>query len=520
MKRKNLFTLLFVLIACLALALTGCKSDTDNGDGDGNDRAYYTVSFDSCGGSTVESQRVMEGNPARNPETPQRDSYSFIGWYKATAENAEQWNFSTDRVDSDITLYAKWQLAENQTATASLTFDRNSIGYTVTGSTGQEERIIIPEEYDDLPVTEIGESAFAYSRHTSEITYVSIPDTVTKIGLNAFHNQSALVTVDIGGGSALSSIGGNAFSGNGALKTVYIPQSVTEIGDSAFNNCGSLDSISVATSNTAYSGEGNNLIEKATNTLIRGSNNSRIPQSVTAIAPAAFRKANKLTALFIPLSVTTIGNYFIADSTIATVRYQGTEEQWNAIDKSATMWNYGNRDVEVVFGAAARNDVLIVYFSYSGNTASVADEIIARSGGDGVEIIPAVPYTADDVNYNNSDSRSQVEHRTDARPEISDQTYSQIDMSEYNTVIIGYPIWNGDEPMIIRTFIEHYNGLPGKTVHTFSTAASSGGSTAHNSIGGRISGTIGSNLHLTSSTLSSASSRVNNWLSGLDLVSA
>ncbi len=168
--------------------------------------------------------------------------------------------------------------------------------------------------------------------------------------------------------------------------------------------------------------------------------------------------------------------------------------------------------------APAERGILIVYFSYSGNTERVANEIISQSGGDGVELIPAVPYTAADVNYNNSESRSQVERRNDARPEISEQTYGKIDMSKYETVIIGYPIWNGLEPMIIRTFIEHYDGLEGKTVYTFSTAASSGGSTAHNSIKGRVTATVGSNLHFTSSTLSSASTRVHDWLSGLNLL--
>ncbi len=148
----------------------------------------------------------------------------------------------------------------------------------------------------------------------------------------------------------------------------------------------------------------------------------------------------------------------------------------------------------------------------------MANEIISQSGGDGAEIIPAIPYTAADVNYNNSGSRSQVERRNDARPEISENTYGHIDMTEYETVIIGYPIWNGYEPMIIRTFIEHFNGLEGKTVHTFSTSASSGGSTAHNSVKGRVKATVGSNLHLTSSTLSNAATRVREWLNGLNLL--
>ena len=155
----------------------------------------------------------------------------------------------------------------------------------------------------------------------------------------------------------------------------------------------------------------------------------------------------------------------------------------------------------------------IVYFSYSGNTKRVANEIISQSNRVGVELVPAIPYTAEDTNYNDSNSRSQVERRTDARPEISDKTYSQIDLTEYDTVIIGYPIWNGYEPMIIRTFIERYDGLSGKTVYTFSTAASSSGSTAHNSIKSRCpNADVKDNLHFTSATLSNMQTLISEWL--------
>lgn len=127
-------------------------------------------------------------------------------------------------------------------------------------------------------------------------------------------------------------------------------------------------------------------------------------------------------------------------------------------------------------GSDSESGVLVVYFSYSGNTKSVANEIISQSGGVGVEIVPQIPYTAADTNYNDSNSRSQVERREDSRPQISQtETYDKIEMANYQTVIIGYPIWNGIEPMIIRSFIEHYGGLSGKSVHTFSTASSSGG---------------------------------------------
>ena len=524
MKRTKLFAFIIAIIAVFTLALTGCNNG--NKPSEDNNGTYYIVSFDSMGGSSVESQRVLQGNPARSPKTPTRATYSFIGWYKSSEYNAEEWKFATDRVTSNITLYAKWQSDEIQTETASLNYERNENGYTVTGASGQEERIIIPTEYNGSPVTEIGENAFAYSRHTSGITYVSIPDTVTKIGLNAFYNRSELITIDIGGSSNLMSIGRNAFSGNRALKSIYIPQGVSEIGDSAFNNCGSLDSISVSVNNTVYSGEGNNLIEIATHTLMRGSNHSVIPTSVTAIAQAAFRRANGITALSIPVSVTEIGNYFISDSTITTIRYAGTEGQWNAVIKT-TMWNYGNRDVTIVYSVTDNDSrVLVAYFSRTGenynvgviqkgNTEIIAEMIAEEANADLFEIEPVVPYPSD---YREMLQVARQEASTDARPAIKDVIDG---FDNYDIVFIGYPIWNGTCPNIMLTFMESYN-FSGKTVIPFSTHAGSGLGSSVSVIRNKLTGAdILSGLAVAGTTAqndrNTARNQVHNFIQNLNI---
>lgn len=163
-------------------------------------------------------------------------------------------------------------------------------------------------------------------------------------------------------------------------------------------------------------------------------------------------------------------------------------------------------------------DVLVVYFSYSGNTERVAGYVANATGGTSVKITPQIPYTAADVNYNDSNSRSQVERRNNARPAISAMTYDSIDMADYATVFIGHPIWNGGEPMIIRTFIEHYGGLAGKSVFTFSTSASSGGSTAFNSISNLCpNANVKENRHFTSSGLAAAQQTVFAWIDGLNI---
>lgn len=527
MKKNKLFIAAIAMFCLLVFAFTGCNNDKPNvTDNNGQDDAvYYTVSFDSMGGSSVESQRILEGNTARVPDVPTRESYSFTGWYKSAADNADAWAFTTDRVNSDITLYAKWQANETITPTQSLTFTRNGDGYTVTGASGQEEKIIIPAEHENLPVTEIGESAFAYSKHKSDITYVSIPDTVKTIGLNAFHNRSELAVVDISGNSALTQIGNNAFSGNGALKSIYIPQGVTAIGDGAFNNCGSLNNISVAVTNTAFSDEGNNLIEKATNTLIRGSNNSKIPDAVTKIAPAAFRRANSITALYIPLSVVEIGNYFIADSTIEKINYAGTEEQWNAIEKSATMWNFGNKDVVVAFSVGVGgSSVLVIYFSRAGenwqvgtvekgNTEIIVDYITAEYGFDTFKIDPTTPYPTD---YTEMVNLSREEQSSNARP-----AYNGViaNFDSYSDIILGYPIWNGTFPNIVLSLLDDYD-FSGKTIYPFSTHGGSGlGNTLSVLAREEPNATIGISFSISGASVRGSSARTQTieWINGLGL---
>lgn len=115
--------------------------------------------------------------------------------------------------------------------------------------------------------------------------------------------------------------------------------------------------------------------------------------------------------------------------------------------------------------------VLVAYFSCTGNTEAVAEHLGAILDADLCEIIPEEPYTSADLNYSNSESRSQVEQRDpESRPAISGTVEG---MEDYGVIFIGYPIWNGAAPRIISTFLESYD-LSGKTIIPFCTSGSSG----------------------------------------------
>lgn len=114
---------------------------------------------------------------------------------------------------------------------------------------------------------------------------------------------------------------------------------------------------------------------------------------------------------------------------------------------------------------------LVAYFSQTGVTAGVAQTLADVMSADLFEIIPADPYTAEDVDYNADDSRAKQEQNDiSARPAIEGSVQ---DMANYDVVFIGFPIWWGKEPSIIDTFVESYD-FDGKTLVAFCTSSSSG----------------------------------------------
>lgn len=116
---------------------------------------------------------------------------------------------------------------------------------------------------------------------------------------------------------------------------------------------------------------------------------------------------------------------------------------------------------------------LVVYYSATGNTESVANAIATATGGDLFELEPVEPYTDADLNWTDDNSRVSVEHNNpDDR--VVELTASTVDnWDSYDTVYIGYPIWWGIAAWPVDTFVKA-NDFTGKTVIPFCTAASSG----------------------------------------------
>ncbi len=216
------------------------------------------------------------------------------------------------------------------------------------GYTGKDTTLTLPDGYEGKNYA-IYQYAFVYT----DLTSVTIPDSVTDIGQAAFGGCAKLLSVTIPNG--VTSIGKFAFALCPQLRSITIPDSVTSICEYAFGEClkllsinigsgltsldidafrycNNLNSIVVDKNNTTYYSSGNCLIETATGTLMLGCMNSVIPTDGTIICinKHAFYDCD-ITSIIIPNSVTSIESAFYSCSRLTSVYYTGTPEEWDAI---------------------------------------------------------------------------------------------------------------------------------------------------------------------------------------------
>ena len=151
--------------------------------------------------------------------------------------------------------------------------------------------------------------------------------------------------------------------------------------------------------------------------------------------------------------------------------------------------------------------VAVVYFSATGTTKTVAEYIRDVANADIFEIVPKQKYSNADLNWNDNSSRSTKEQNDkNARPEIQ----NNIDVSSYDVIFIGYPIWWGDTPRIIQTFMENHD-LKGKTMIPFCTSGGTGISASENT----LKSYSGINW-ISGKRLTTSKSEVSNWVKSLN----
>ena len=122
---------------------------------------------------------------------------------------------------------------------------------------------------------------------------------------------------------------------------------------------------------------------------------------------------------------------------------------------------------------AESGNVLVAYYSATGNTENIANYIAQATGGDIFEITPAEPYTSDDLNWSDENSRVSREYADESLRDVEPTTTEVENWDSYDTVFIGYPIWWGIAAWPVDGFVEA-NDFTGKTVIPFCTSSSSG----------------------------------------------
>lgn len=175
-------------------------------------------------------------------------------------------------------------------------------------------------------------------------------------------------------------------------------------------------------------------------------------------------------AIAILLSLTMILGLTACGNSASKTEQPSTEDTFveskadtESAETSTNMENTDNQD-------AQEHKILVAYFSATGITKGVAEHIANGLNADIYEIVPEEPYTDADLDYNDNNSRTTIEmNDPNARPAISGSVEN---MEQYDTVFIGYPIWGGEAPRIVSTFVESYD-FSGKTIVPFCTSGGS-----------------------------------------------
>lgn len=177
-------------------------------------------------------------------------------------------------------------------------------------------------------------------------------------------------------------------------------------------------------------------------------------------------------SMTLAMSLSACGSAAVENSSstaATTTASQTTEEQISevATDTETTETTASAEETE------SSRKVLVVYYSATGSTERAANAIAEATGGDLFTIEPVEPYTSDDLNWTNSDSRVSVEHDNPDQRTVELVSTSVDNWDSYDTVFVGYPIWWGIAAWPVDGFITA-NDFTGKTVIPFCTSASSG----------------------------------------------
>lgn len=168
------------------------------------------------------------------------------------------------------------------------------------------------------------------------------------------------------------------------------------------------------------------------------------------------------------VAVLAVGGYILLSGNSDETNNNNNNNVNNGNNTSNDTQNEGNDNTGV-----SGSNILVVYFSAQGHTEAVSEQIAENLGADLFEIVATDEYTSDDLNWTDSDSRVSREHDDEALRDVELVSTTVDNWEDYDTILIGYPIWWGIAAWPVNTFVEA-NDFSGKTVIPFCTSSSSG----------------------------------------------
>lgn len=257
MKKITSILLVFVMLL-LPLMLLSCKTAGNGEKEENSEVVYYTVTFNSNGGSEISPQKVTAGSKLKEPAAPIYENYIFSEW----THNGKTWDFNSDTVKGDMTLTAQWISADSLFKYSPIeNTDAAEITGFKDGYNALPVNVVFPETINGLRVTAVGDGAFkdlsandvaSITLHKNIVSIgksafdncvnieINVKGSLIYVGESAFGNCNKLTSVTFGEG--IERIEPEAFLGSG-IKRIMLPKSLKLICEDAFSDCASLSVI-------------------------------------------------------------------------------------------------------------------------------------------------------------------------------------------------------------------------------------------------------------------------------------
>ncbi len=287
MNKKFKISMSLICLFAMLFCISSCDSEEEPTE---TEVVYHTVTFNTNGGSRIESIKIKHGTHGTAPANPTLENYVFCRWLK----DNQPWFFDTKTINEDITLDALWISAESL-------FDiepvGEGIGIAEIKQQKEFEELLIPSVINGKPVVAILDGACA-NIHEQHGHHIIFPSSITSIGADAFKEVTE-PHLEFEG--TITSIGESAFESCTTLEKIKLGSGMESIPFRVFAGCTSLKTIN-------------------------------IPNGVKAIEENAFEECSSMLTIVFPATLESIENGAFDESAVKTVFFSGTEEQFDAIE--------------------------------------------------------------------------------------------------------------------------------------------------------------------------------------------